>query len=68
MSRFTLETPGGKLIDIVDSGREAVHDVFILKDSLPIVINRLKELGVEKVDKTMYKLLKAEGLIRRTQQ
>lgn len=65
MSRITFETPKGKLIDIVDSRNEAVHAVFILKDSLPFIHSRLKELGVVKVDKNIYKLLRQEGYIKR---
>lgn len=65
--RFTFTTPGGREIDIVDGSSEAIHSIYILKRKLPELLARCEELGISRIDKKTYTLLRSEKLIRRNQ-
>lgn len=62
--RITFETAGGRLIDIVDRDDQAVHDIYILSHNLEELVGRVKELGIDLIDKKIFKLLRSEDLIK----
>jgi hypothetical protein len=65
--RITFETGRGKLIDIVESEKFVLHDVYILYSDISKIISRLEEFGAKTVDKTIAKVLMAEGLLRKNE-
>jgi hypothetical protein len=63
--RITFETPGQRLVDIVDSKKEVKNDIYILKEDLPLLVYRCNELGIESITKKTFKLLRFEKLIKK---
>jgi hypothetical protein len=61
--RWTLETKGGTLIDIVDEKYEIENSYYILKSKLQSLLDRCSELNIDTITKKSFKLLRYEKFI-----
>ena len=61
--RVTMATAGGRYVDIVKNPAHAVSEVYLLYHQLEAFLSRAKELGVQQIGGTAFRVLQREGLI-----
>ena len=66
MSKITIKTGGGHLLDIVHSAGEATSPYYILRSDVPLITKYMEDNNIQVISNDLAKILLEKGWLKKS--